>query len=67
MIKEKKELILYSLSIKPCDEEELAKRDFLENTSLYGIRVMLSILENEGKIYYRHDKYHVYNRYKISE
>ncbi|MEG0529284.1 MAG: hypothetical protein RR578_03010 [Bacilli bacterium] len=46
-------MILKSLLIIPCTEEELCKRDFLKNYSLYGIGMALQRLENLGAIYYK--------------
>ena len=67
MIQDKKELILYSLQAKPCDEDELKKRDFLDNVSGYGISMMLSMLERDGKIYYKNNRYYVRKKYRASE
>jgi len=67
MIQDKKELILYSLQAKPCDERELRDRDFLANVSEYGVSMMLSMLEKEGKIYYKKNKYYVRKKYRTSE
>lgn len=61
-IQELKELILFSLDVKPCSSEELKKRDFLANVSLYGIEQMLSTLEVRGKVYYRGGKYFAYTK-----
>ena len=60
-IQELKELILFSLDVKPCSVEELKKRDFLINISLYGVEQMLSALEIRGKVYYRGGKYFAYS------
>ena len=51
--------IAASLYIKPCTEKELSNRDFLKNTSFYGIQRMVHRLENLDAIYYRKDIIHV--------
>jgi len=42
--------------------EELKQREFLHNTSLYGIEILLQIAENKGLIYEKSGKYYCYKK-----
>ena len=57
-----KELILWSLDLAPANVDELLKRDFLHNRSRSGIERLLTILEQEGKIYEKNNKFHAYKK-----
>ena len=52
-MKDLQDLILLSLLVIPCSEEELKKRDFLKNISEYGIDLCLNFLEKNNAIYYK--------------
>lgn len=47
------DLILKSLMIIPCTEKEIKERDFLKQTSVYGVGLTIQRLENLGAIYYK--------------
>lgn len=50
---ELQDLILKSLMITPCTEKEIKQRDFLKQTSVYGVGLTIQRLENLGAIYYK--------------
>lgn len=50
---ELQDLILKSLMITPCTEKEIKERDFLKQTSVYGVGLTIQRLENLGAIYYK--------------
>ena len=50
--------IAASLYLSPCNEEELFKRDFLKNYSIYGLQRIIMMLEKDA-IYYRGEVMHV--------
>lgn len=52
--------IAASLHLSPATLDELKQRDFLKNTSGYGIERMLQIGENRKWIYCQHDRYYCY-------
>jgi hypothetical protein len=45
--------IAASLFLLPCKEEELFERDFLKNTSQYGIQLHIRRLEQLDALYYK--------------
>lgn len=55
--------IAKSIDIIHCTFDELAERDFLKNTSCYGIDRMIMRLENIGAIYYRGEKMFIYKKW----
>lgn len=52
--------IAASLFMKPCTFEVLMERDFLKNTSEYGVEIQLKSMEMKGWIYFKNDKYFTY-------
>ena len=62
-MEELKELIAVSLWYNPCNVDQLSKRDFFKNRSLYGIELLLQQMENSNIIYYTGQKYKVYKQF----
>ena len=54
--------IAASIFMKPCNEDELAKREFLKNYSFYGIQRIIMLLEKEA-IYYRGETMFIYKKW----
>lgn len=54
--------ICASLWIKEGTAEELKQREFLKNTSLFGIEKFLQMAENKGLIYYTNETAFCYKK-----
>lgn len=54
--------ICASLWFKEATAEELKRREFLKNTSLYGIEKFLQMAENKGLIYYKKETAFCYKK-----
>lgn len=57
--KELRNDIACSLYLSPCTEQELSKRDFLKNKSLYCIGIQLQKLDQLDATFYRGDVIHI--------
>ena len=58
VISDLKDLIYLSLAVQPATLSELMERDFLKNVSTYGVDRILMILELDGKVFIRRDKFY---------
>jgi hypothetical protein len=58
-IKELREQIALSIFLCPCTEKELGQRDFLKNTSYYGIGMQLQKLDCLDATFYKGDVIHI--------
>ena len=54
--------ICASLWFKEATAEELKQREFLKNTSLFGIERLLHMAENKGLIYFKKDTAYCYKK-----
>ena len=54
--------ICASLWFKEATAEELKQREFLKNTSLFGIEKFLQMAENKGLIYFKKDTAYCYKK-----
>ena len=58
--------IAASLYMMPGTMEELMERDFLHNTSEYGVSLLLSFMLKDGWIYEKGETFHTYKKFALS-